>query len=87
MKFKIGSESKTLILIAMDFPIHLKWGQGSMNLGKLNKYLLNSCKTNGKLWKSTEYKNVSCINRETMHLCQVNKIIEYLVENLIEYTD
>ena len=38
--------------------------------------MLNSSKTYGK---STEGKNNLCTNREIMHLCQVNEIIEYIL--------
>ena len=42
-----------------------------------NKYLLNSCKTYGTYRKSTKGENIFCINREIMHLSQVNKTIEF----------
>ena len=35
-------------------------------------------KTYGKYRKSTEGKNILCTNREIMHLCQVNKIRQYM---------
>ena len=41
-------------------------------------YLQNSCKTYGKCRKSTEGKNILCTNSEIMHLCQVNKIEQYI---------
>ena len=38
----------------------------------------NSRKTYGKYRKSTEGKNKLCTNREIMHMCQVNKIGQYI---------
>ena len=31
----------------------------------------------------TEGKNILCINREIMHLCQVNKSISYVVQHIV----
>ena len=46
----------------------------------LHLHLRISRKTYGKYRKSTEGKDILCTNREIMHLCQVNKIGQYLLQ-------
>ena len=51
----------------------------NVSLSVLLVVLQNFRKTYGKYRKSTEGKNILCTNREIMHLCQVNKIGQYMI--------
>ena len=72
-------QSRYFLNICDYFKNHVKSTEIQFNISSVRpKYLRNSSKTYGKYRKLTEGKNILCTNREIMHLCQVNKIEQYI---------